>query len=360
MSPLPSLPLRTSTLISLTTLAFCIGVAPTARAWNAVGHHLVAAIAWDEMTAEARDEATRLLRRHPDYPRWLEHAGKKESERDRRIFIEASTWPDKIRKDERFYSANKGEPTPTLPGFPDMERRSDWHAVSIPLNGNFDDEPLSGQLRQRLPELLQTLGERIPGAADSNKEMARSYALPWLIHLAGDSHQPLHTSARLNVAGGYWDRLGQKLKVHNPFNPRKPVSTLHDFWDDLPGSLRLRSDPFDAAAQTLAAKYARVDRSVDSKRWIKESWQLAKEKAYPPTPDSPSPTATAAGKSESPSGSPSESSITITETFYQASREIADRRIAQAGFRLAAVLNASLTAKPPTARPTQNHGRQGH
>lgn len=305
---------------------FC--AAPSgAWAWNAAGHRLVAAIAWNEMKPKAREEAARLLRLHPDYSRWLARAGAEDA--DRRVFIEASTWPDEIRKDARFYSAGKGEPTPALPGFPDMERRSDWHYVSIPLDAGFDGKPLSGQLDRRLPELVRTLDEAGP-----QTDAARVYALPWMIHLAGDSHQPLHASAQSGGAGR-WDKLGNGLQVRNPFNPRKPVSTLHAFWDDLPGPPWLRGDRLDAAALALAAAHARVNRSVDTERWIEESWRLARDKAYP---------AVQPGSDDVPE---------ITETFYAASREIADRRVAQAGFRLAAVLNRAFAARQPADRPDQ-------
>ena len=305
---------------------FC--AAPSgAWAWNAAGHRLVAAIAWNEMKPKAREEAARLLRLHPDYSRWLARAGAEDA--DRRVFIEASTWPDEIRKDARFYSAGKGEPTPALPGFPDMERRSDWHYVSIPLDAGFDGKPLSGQLDRRLPELVRTLDEAGP-----QTDAERIYALPWMIHLAGDSHQPLHASAQPGGAGR-WDKLGNGLQVRNPFNPRKPVSTLHAFWDDLPGPPWLRGDRLDAAAQALAAAHARVNRSVDTERWIEESWRLARDKAYP---------AVQPGSDDVPE---------ITETFYAASRVIADRRVAQAGFRLAAVLNRAFAARQPADRPDQ-------
>ena len=304
-------------LLAALAAILCAGISPAAWAWNAAGHRLVAAIAWNEMQPKAREEAARLLRRHPDYPRWLKRAGAEDA--DRRVFIEASTWPDEIRKDERFYSAGKDEAKPALPVFPDMERRSDWHYVSIPLDAGFESKPLSGQLDRRLPELIETLC-----SPDSDPE--RIYALPWMIHLAGDSHQPLHASAYPGAAGR-WDKLGNGLQVRNPFNPRKPVSTLHAFWDDLPGPPWLRGDRLDAAALALAAAHARVNRSTDGQRWIKESWQLARKNAYPSAP------------------SESEAPPEITEAFYEASREIADRRVAQAGFRLAEVLNAAFAAR---------------
>lgn len=291
-------------------IAALLGAPVPVLAWNGAGHRLVAAIAWERMAPEAREAAGRLLRQHPDHPRWVRRAGEQEGERG--AFIEASTWPDDIRKDTRFYSAGKEEPTPTLPGFPDMERRGSWHYVNIPLDGPRGGKPLSGQLDRQLDATAATLG----GA--TSPELERVYALPWLIHLVGDVHQPLHTSARLD-SEGEWDRLGNVLKVSNPFNSRKPVSSLHAFWDDLPGPPWLRGERLDAAAGALMAAHRPGARATTSRRWIEESWQIARECGYPAATGDPP--------------------VVVSEAFYKTSREIADRRVALAGYRLADLLN---------------------
>ena len=282
-----------------------------AAAWNGAGHRLVAAIAWEYLHPEVRDEVDVLLRRHPDHARWLRRA--KGDDSARMAFIESSTWPDEIRQDTRFYSAGSDEPTPTLPGYPDMERRRNWHYVNIPLDATAEHAPLSGLLDRQLAELTQTL-------ESSTDEQERRYALPWVIHLVGDAHQPLHTSVRLDKAGR-WDKLGNGLEVHNPFNTRKPVSTLHAYWDDLPGPPWLRGNPLDAAARALIATYPRPAPSVSSKPWIRESWEIAREHGYPPQ---------------------SEATPTITSAFFENSREIASRRVTQAGYRLADLLNQAM------------------
>lgn len=254
-------------------------------------------------------EAGRLLSDHPDHERWLKRAGGDDP--DRMAFIEASTWPDDIRRDKRFYTADFDAPTPILAGFADMERHRNWHYVNRPLNGDTHQTPLSGLLDKQLEVLAKTLGSsRI--SADK-----RSYALPWLIHLVGDAHQPLHTSVRLDAAGK-WDKLGNELKVYNPFNSRKPSSTLHAFWDDLPGPPWLRDDRLDAVCWTLSSTYSRPQHASSSNTWIDESWQIARASGYP-TSD--------------------ESIPIIDESFHENSREIANRRVAEAGYRLAELLN---------------------
>jgi hypothetical protein len=284
----------------------------SAMAWNAAGHRLVAHIAWEQLDARARAEATRLLHSHPDHGLWVKKS--KDTDPDRGAFVEASTWPDDIRKDSRFYHAGKDEATPLLPGFADMQRHSDWHFVNLRLDRSPADQALSGQLDKQLPSLVKTLSAAHASTVD------RRMALPWLIHLVGDAHQPLHTSVRAD-AKGKWDALGLELTVNNPFNPRRSTSTLHAFWDDLPGPPWLRGERLASTAQVLSATYPPMALSATTQTWISESWQIARDHGYPTSPDDPP---------------------TLSAEFFANSREIARRRVTQAGYRLAELLNAAL------------------
>ena len=298
--------------LGLPALVFAFLLPLPALAWNAAGHRLVACLAWDHLESAVRLEAGMLLRRHPDHERWLRKAEGEDS--DRTAFIEASTWPDEIRKDPRFYTAGIDEPTPILPGFPDMERHRNWHYVNRPLDDSLRHKPRSGQLDKQLERLANILGRSAAPLIE------RTYALPWVIHLTGDAHQPLHTSIRLN-AEGKWDPLGNGLLVNNPFSRRKTPLTLHAFWDDLPGPSWLRGDRLNAACRALIATQSRPESSLASAQWIEESWQIARNSAYP---------------------ADTEAVPTLSESFFENSREIAHRRLAEAGYRLADLLNRLL------------------
>jgi len=285
-------------------LVFCTFYPLQGLAWNSTGHRLIALIAWDHLAPTARTEATQLLHNHPDFDLWVNHVV--EADVDRGVFIEASIWPDTIRKDKRFYSAGIDEPTPILPGFPDMERHRDWHFINLNLDVSPFNQPISGLMGKQLVVLINTL------ASDESSQVNRSYALPWFFHLVGDAHQPLHTSIR------------QEVMVNNPFNPRKPVSSLHAFWDDLPGPSWLRGERLEAAAHALIAAYPPPAHIVSSDSWIIESWQVARNSGYPTSTDT---------------------NPTISADFFEISREIANRRITEAGYRLAHELNRLFTTK---------------
>jgi hypothetical protein len=302
---------RVPRILPLVLFFFLSQLPLSAMAWNAAGHRLVAHIAWEQLDPRSRAEASRLLQSHPDHGLWVKRS--KDTDLERGAFVEASTWPDDIRKDSRFYHAGKDEATPLLPGFADMQRHSDWHFVNLRLDRSPADQPLSGLLDKQLPTLVKTL------AATSANSVDRSMALPWLIHLVGDAHQPLHTSVRTD-ANGKWDTLGQGLTVINPFNPRRPTSTLHAFWDDLPGPPWLRGERLASTVQVLIDTYPSRTLSSATQTWISESWQIARDHGYPTSPDDPP---------------------TLSVEFFDKSREIARQRVTQAGYRLAEQLNAA-------------------
>lgn len=280
-----------------------------ANAWNAAGHRLIASIAWRQLDPPSRAAIGQLLRQHPDYAQWQSRGRGDDSEQI--AFVEASTWPDDIRQDPRFYSHGE-PPTPTLAGYPDMERRRHWHYVNWPIPAGGKHRPSDGILDRQLPALIDTLGQRGTSTAE------RVYALPWLIHLVGDAHQPLHAASRYS-ADGVGDRGGNELAIDNPFAaPPDAASNLHRYWDNLPGPPWWRGESLALKAEALARRYPPPGgRDESPAKWLLESWRIADRQAYPPT---------------------GAAVPTISATFDARSRDIADQRIAQAGHRLAALL----------------------
>lgn len=293
-------------------LTLLLLLASPALGWNAAGHRISAMIAWEQLDTDTRTAVTALLRQHPDFERW--QARGKGADRDLTAFLEASTWPDDIRKDQRFYTAGNEEPTPTLPGFPDMERRLDWHYVDRPLEpaGNLQSSP--GKLDRQLEVLAQRLANR------KAKLSERAYALPWIIHLVADAHQPLHAASRYG-RDGRSDNGGNALPIINPYNSRHPSMNLHRYWDDLPGPPWLRNSRLESAVRSLTERHPPPASPGTPTQWIDESWRIAREYAYPPG---------------------DESVPTISAAFHESALEIANRRLMAAGYRLAGLLQRLL------------------
>lgn len=285
-----------------------------AMAWNAGGHRLTALIAWESMDGETRAAVVELLRRHPDYERWQARA--KGGDPGLTAFLEASTWPDDIRVDPRFYTAGAESPTVTQTGFPDMERRANWHYLDRPLTPQVKLAPPAGSLDRQLASLGRTVGDPTTPAS------ARAYALPWLIHLVGDAHQPLHAASRYR-ADGQSDAGGSHLMIINPLaSSRRQTMSLHRYWDDLPAPPWLRGSRLENEARVLIGQYGAAPDTGEPDQWIDESWRIARQHAYPPEDES--------GVS------------TIGEDFHATARVIARRRVVEAGYRLADLLRRLL------------------
>lgn len=290
-------------------IAFCLLLsAPLAQAWNAAGHRLTAIIAWHQLSPLTRGFIAEALARHPDHARWRDKARTAEP---REIFAEAATWADDIRNDPRFHDEDREPPTPTLAGFPDMGRHRDWHYVDLGDDGSVRQGELDRQIERLALMLRSTL-----------KKDEISYALPWLAHLVADIHQPLHVGRRE-------DEGGNTIEIENPFNRRQPFSSLHAYWDNLPGPPWLRGGRLDRAARQLLDSHSPPAQGTVM-FWRAESHRLLAS-AYP-------------------QGSGSLLPI-VSEEFQQQAQSIADQRISDAGYRLGRLLEAIVAAR--VSRETQ-------
>ena len=282
-------------------LILCFTCLPSlAHAWNAAGHRLTAAIAWQQLSPPSRQRIGEMLARHPDYARWTERAGSSEV---RDIFAEAATWPDDIRHDPRFYDERRDPPTASIPGLPDSARHKAWHYVDLADDGKRQ----AGELDLQIERLAQLIGS---GETDV------AWALPWLLHLVADIHQPLH-------AGKHEDEGGNSIEIKNPFSKGLPFSSLHTYWDNLPGPSRLRGQPLAKQAGELLARYP-APRQGNVRLWRNESHRLLAA-VYPPQEGSLLPT--------------------ITEEFQHQASELAGQRIVDAGYRLGRLLESLLARR---------------
>jgi hypothetical protein len=292
-------------------------IAHPAWGWNATGHRIAAAIAYDHLSPNAKARVDALLAMHPDYATLLARDAPSDPQgRARAVFLAASVWPDTIRIDKRFYDDTREDALPTtfLPGFPSMARHTNWHYIDIPVSGDGSpvEPPKSPNALTELHRILKSL--RASGSASV-------YGLPWLIHLEEDVHQPLHCVSRFVKSQPQGDEGGNKVYV-------QPGRTLHAAWDGAAGS-DLTDAYVNKMASELAAEFAPKHASSvskDPKKWIEEGVELAKREVYSFGVETGSP----------------ERPVVLTEQYEANMRHVARERLALAGFRLAAVLNGKL------------------
>jgi hypothetical protein len=298
-------------LILLLVLAW----APPAHAWDALGHRVIARIAWDQLSPRARTNAIHLLR---EAPAWsgiaeLRPADVPEAERDREWFVRVSVWADQLRARER----SAGLPATT-----------EWHYVNHfweQRNGRVvqrPDIPVLGQLVAQLERIGATLGDA------SRPDTARALDLAWALHLVGDGHQPMHNSARITAREPEGDRGGNLFELSGLY----PNNNLHAFWDGLIGRQfpwrpedRTEADYVGGIAAALAANNPRAPLAPvllpgEFATWSRQGAAIAQRVAY-----------RGVTRGERPSAA-----------YRRAAWGAAEERVVLAGYRLADLLERTL------------------
>jgi len=314
-------------------LAACLLTPQRAAGWGAGGHRVVANIAYDQLDAKTRASIVAVLRKHPDFDKRfakpLESEKLNEEDQDRWIFLQAAIWPDLIRNVPEFH-------------------RGSWHFMNLPFfltsvdkkalaksikpNVSFDlPDPLPADLGHlNCAQSYKLCLRQLTDADTTDEEKAISYC--WLLHLVGDMHQPLHstgliTRGRFNTSEG--DRGGNQIRI-------KQSSNLHSFWDGLLGGKQPLNDIRKRSAAILSSdelKQAGADAAndLDVEDWIQESNKLAKGFVYSKDIKQ------AVSDGELDDNQPLRK-VDLSIAYRQGAGERAQRRVAEAGFRLAAVL----------------------
>ena len=292
-----------------------------ASAWNYSGHCIIAEIAYERLTPQARARVDRMIHDHPDYVDVFTKDAPVVIKEDpaalaRYAFVHAAPWPDLIRGDARFYDENSADAraTPLLPGFPDMMRHGTWHYFDTPFSG--DGTPV---IEQQPPHLMTELPRLLAEIGTANSQQA-AYDLPWLEHLVGDSHQPLHLTGRFIRSQPKGDAGGNFVIV-------EPGRTLHSLWDDAAAPRDLSDDEVVRYAREIAAENpANATLSLDPADWAAESFELDKSAVYNFGLET--------GSKESP--------LILPPLYEEKAKIVARQRVAQAGYRLAEILNKQL------------------
>jgi hypothetical protein len=198
---------------------------------------------------------------------------------------EASTWADEMRSSPDPFWQSAANP---------------WHYVTVPPGRFYADvgAPSEGDAVTALGKFRETLKD--PKAALADKQLA----LRFTIHIIGDLHQPLH-------AGNGADKGGNDVRV----TLFREQTNLHAVWDS--GLIDRRQLSFTEYASFLRRLITPVDQqewaTPDPRAWIAESAAI-RDTIYP------------AGDQ-------------LSWSYAYQHNPTIDRRLAQAGVRMAAYLN---------------------
>lgn len=284
-----------------------------AMAWNRAGHMTSGAIAYSELQQTSPDKVKKviaLLKLHPEYgSRWqpeLEKGSLTANEKDQYLFMLAARWPDDVRGQVAF-------------------DRPTWHFVNLPFTPGALSTPLSVDPGQE--SILTEFPKNIDILKSNASASDRAIAFCWFEHLAGDVHQPLHTTKLItsDYPEPEGDRGGTRFYIKVP--PSISTISLHKFWDDL----ILGSEQFRAVRNKAIELRSRSDlkrvsypqlAQIRFENWAKdESFKLAKEVVY---------------RNGNLMGSKDKAKGTVLPSDYASSaKSVGERQLVLAGYRMA-------------------------
>jgi hypothetical protein len=278
-------------LTRIVAVLLLVSFPATAFGWGDTGHMAVAQIAFDNLSATEKERVDELAA--------LIEFNDKHYE-----FVTAGCWMDDIRDAPMF------------------EPLKDWHFITqrFIVNNAVPDEP---------PPLINAaavinwLVGRIKSRDES--DLKKAYYVAQLTHLVGDIHQPLHTVTRFTAVEPGGDRGGNFFKLSD----EAPRPNLHSYWDGGGGAFAFIARPLTNNGrnrlQTLASGLqssfpksqmtAEVNR-MDPMEWAREGKKLAIEQVYPNITEGSIP----------------------SQAYEDNTKKICRRRVALAGYRLAAIL----------------------
>ncbi|AKH42075.1 hypothetical protein FHS61_002391 [Altererythrobacter atlanticus] len=214
------------------TTAFVLCAASPAGAWGPIGHRITAQIAQDNISGRTLAHVEEILGTEG--------------------LPEGSTWPDEQRSN----------PAPFW-----QKESSAWHYVTLPDGTDADTfpHPPEGDAETALEKFAAVLRD------DNVSREEKALALRFVVHLAGDLHQPLH-------AGNGNDRGGNDVKVIWFGEP----NNLHWVWDE--GFIARQQLSYSEYAARLAQRTTPEQViqwwETDPKVWIAESADL-RARIYP-------------------------------------------------------------------------------
>lgn len=271
-----------------------------AAAWGYYAHEITAQIALANVRPETRAGIARLVAHSKEL-------GTPECRI--RNLPDAATWPDCLRRDSWRWAYT-----------------FDWHYQTEPIGQPYDarkncseGECVSAQV-ERNHRIL---------ADESLPANVRLEALAFMVHFAGDIHMPLHS-------GDNDDRGGNAVTTQYGI---VPSLNLHWIWD---GALAERA--ISGAQVPLVRRYTAAERAElgggNAAVWGGESHALAKDFVYPNAFGMAPPTDRAA----------------LSQEAIVAALPVAERRVTQAGIRIAEYLDIAL-APGPLPQPQQAERR---
>lgn len=291
---------------------------PASRAWDKPTHAITASIAYEELKAShpaILAKVVQILKNSEDYSQklnWQQTIASAGEPEDVVLFQLAARWPDDIKAD------NSGRDRGT----------HGWHYVNLPTG------PDGRGHEPGTPNLLTEFPKKQQAWLHAQTDAERAVLLCWYLHLIGDSHQPLHSSAFFRRDAFPDGDAGGNLWTIRTVKGLPDAKNLHSLWDDLVfvgGDPAREAKDILATADTLRAKHPRSEfQSQLTSHPTLESWVRAE--TFPRAVD------TAYKDGRKWLAVPTEGSTQLSERYVTKARDLAEKQVALAGYRIADLL----------------------
>lgn len=258
-------------------------------AWNAIGHMVVANIAYQNLKPDVKQKVNKIV--HSLTEQYPEILG----------FQEAAFWPDAIR-DQR------------------IETYTHWHYVDNAITTD------GSELKNLIDTDNASWAYRNVVTVVKNERAnpyERTRFMAFLEHITGDLHQPLHTVSNITAHNANGDRGGNGTYVIY----KNAKINLHKLWDEGVGefeSYNKSSKHIDDLTAKIASLYpqsyfGKRALDLDQQDWIDESVEIAKNVVYNMKENEP-----------------------VSDAYIRLGSQKAEEQVALAGYRLANTLNQIL------------------
>jgi hypothetical protein len=310
-------------------LALLGWTAPPAGAWGCRGHQTVALIAEKHLTPEARQLVQKLLGENPidvKLKRWCGNATTD-------LLLDAATWPDDVRNERG---------------------NGPWHYIDIPRGTH------KGELREYCGGagcVTRAIEEQRAILKDTSADpLKRAEALRYLVHFVGDMHQPLHA---INNADNGGNCVPVKYFHHPPLlNASRPEReeyspNLHQLWDteiverDMELSSPLRyADELEERFHSESGAWEAAGIHVES--WAWESHERAEAAVYGGFSEKigiePDVKLKSCAENNHMGKRMLAKHLDASEVYQSSAAKAAETSLAEAGVRLAMILNDAAKA----------------
>ena len=260
----------------------CLLLSSHVFAWNALGHRLVAQIAYEHLSPTSKTLFNQ-------YNHAMDKVYKPLS------FVNASVWLDTLR-------------------YQDVSWYYSMHYIDLP----FSDDGTALPAPQSINAIWAIEKAKRLLHNTYAKDFDKGIALRILLHVVADIHQPLHAATKVTIDMPQGDQGGN----HVALDKNAVANNLHAYWDKGGGFLVVKRQYTEAE---LKAKAASIEKnwpcasniSLDPMLWASEAHALAVDHAYHQLPNNKKP----------------------NSTYQHLVMAISEQQIARAGCRLAMLLN---------------------